>query len=192
MVWLDLGLNSGLQDNWQTLYPLGQWPGWYNWCILTPANSATTLWVTWHNIYIYVYIYMCVCVCVCVCAGMCVGRHVCGHVCVLKQCIIGHQFFINAYLVKKEQRMYKSKQKFFYLSLIGIILRWGFLIWESIFIYCELFVLILVVFVLFLLSQRFSQISITWRRPEVKFGRNVVKEETTQKLPRWGQKVRNK
>ena len=33
---------------------------------------------------------------------------------------------------------------------------------------------------------------ITWRRPEVKFGRNVVKEETTQKLPRWGQKVRNK
>ena len=24
---------------------------------------------------------------------------------------------------------------------------------------------------------------ITWRRPEVKFGRNVVKEETTQKLP---------
>ena len=30
------------------------------------------------------------------------------------------------------------------------------------------------------------------RRPEVKFGRNVVKEETTQKLPRWGQKVRNK
>ena len=33
---------------------------------------------------------------------------------------------------------------------------------------------------------------ITWRRPEVKFGRNVVKEETKQKLPRWGQKVRNK
>ena len=30
---------------------------------------------------------------------------------------------------------------------------------------------------------------ITWRRPVVKFGRNV---ETTQKLPRWGQKVRNK
>ena len=23
----------------------------------------------------------------------------------------------------------------------------------------------------------------TWRRPEVKFGRNVEKEETTQKLP---------
>ena len=34
---------------------------------------------------------------------------------------------------------------------------------------------------------------ITWRRPsEVKFGRNVVKEETTQNLPRWGQKVRKK
>ena len=31
-------------------------------------------------------------------------------------------------------------------SLIGIILRWGFLIWELIFIYCGLFVLILVVF----------------------------------------------
>ena len=30
--------------------------------------------------------------------------------------------------------------------LIGIILRWGFLIWELIFIYCGLFVLILVVF----------------------------------------------
>ena len=33
---------------------------------------------------------------------------------------------------------------------------------------------------------------ITWRRPDVKFGRNVEKEETTQKLPRWGKKVRNK
>ena len=32
---------------------------------------------------------------------------------------------------------------------------------------------------------------ITWRRPEVKFGRNVVRK-TTKKLPRWGQKVRNK
>ena len=32
------------------------------------------------------------------------------------------------------------------LSLIGIILRWGFLIWELIFIYCGFFVLILVVF----------------------------------------------
>ena len=71
---------------------------------------------------------------------------------------------------------------------------------NSFFIFCGLFVLILVVFfVLFLLSLRFGQISplaffrwygyktqhsysrswlITWRRPEVKFGRNVVKEET--------------
>ena len=47
-----------------------------------------------------------------------------------------------------------------YLSLIGIILRWGFLNWELIFIYCGLFVLILVVFfMLFLLSLRFGQIS---------------------------------
>ena len=38
-------------------------------------------------------------------------------------------------------------------------LRWGFLIWELIFIYCGLFVLILVVFVLFLLSLRFGQSS---------------------------------
>ena len=30
--------------------------------------------------------------------------------------------------------------------LIGIILRWGFLIWELIFIYCRLFVLIFVIF----------------------------------------------
>ena len=45
------------------------------------------------------------------------------------------------------------------LSLIGIILRWGFLIWELIFIYCGLFPLILVVFVLFLLSLRFGHIS---------------------------------
>ena len=29
---------------------------------------------------------------------------------------------------------------------------------------------------------------ITWRRSEVKFGRNVVKEETTQKLQRWEKK----
>ena len=38
-------------------------------------------------------------------------------------------------------------------------MRWGFLIWELIFIYCRLLVLILVVFVLFLLSLRFGQIS---------------------------------
>ena len=33
---------------------------------------------------------------------------------------------------------------------------------------------------------------ITWRRPEVKFGRNVVKEETTQKTTKMRTKVRNK
>ena len=32
---------------------------------------------------------------------------------------------------------------------------------------------------------------ITWRRPEVKFGRNVMKRNN-KKLPRWGQNVRNK
>ena len=43
-------------------------------------------------------------------------------------------------------------------------------------------------------TQRLYPLKITWRRPEVKFGWNVLKEETTQhkKLPRWGQKVRNK
>ena len=35
-VWCDLGLNPGLLDHWQTLYPLGQWA------------------------YIYIYIYICV------------------------------------------------------------------------------------------------------------------------------------
>ena len=53
----------------------------------------------------------------------------------------------------------KIVNTFTYLSLIGIILRWGFLIWELIFIYCRLFVLTLVVFVLFPLSLRFGQIS---------------------------------
>ena len=42
------------------------------------------------------------------------------------------------------------------LSLIGIILRWGFLIWELIFIYCRFFVLILVVFVLFFFFHNIS------------------------------------
>ena len=46
-----------------------------------------------------------------------------------------------------------------FLSSIEITLRWGFLIWELIFIFCGLFVLMLVVFVLFLLSLRFGQIS---------------------------------
>ena len=27
---LNLGLNPGLLDHWQTLYTLGQWPGQYN------------------------------------------------------------------------------------------------------------------------------------------------------------------
>ena len=35
------------------------------------------------------------------------------------------------------------------MSLIGIILRWGFLIWELLFIYCGLFVIIFVVFLFF-------------------------------------------
>ena len=67
----------------------------------------------------------------------------------------GPRSLINPYLVFQSQ----VRTEFLYLSLIGIILRWGFLIWELIFIYCGLFVLILVVFVLFLLSLRFGQIS---------------------------------
>ena len=62
---------------------------------------------------------------------------------------------INPYLIFQS----RVRTEFLYLSLIGIILRWGFLIWELIFIYCRLFPLILVVFVLFLLSLRFGQIS---------------------------------
>ena len=54
---------------------------------------------------------------------------------------------------------------------------------ELIFIYCGLFVLILVGFVLFLLSLRFGQISPLAFFGQ-KFGRNVVKEETAQNLPR--------
>ena len=49
--------------------------------------------------------------------------------------------------------------EFLYLSLIGINLRWGFLFWELIFMYCGLYVLILVVFVLFSFSLHFGQIS---------------------------------
>ena len=50
---------------------------------------------------------------------------------------------------------------FSYLSLIEIILRWGFSIWELIFILSSSFVLILVGFfcVLFLFLLRFGQIS---------------------------------
>ena len=40
-------------------------------------------------------------------------------------------------------KVYYLKSNYLYLSFIGIILRWGFLIWELIFIYCGLFVLIL-------------------------------------------------
>ena len=66
----------------------------------------------------------------------------------------------NPYLVFHS----RVRTEFLSLSLIGIILRWRFLIHQR------------------LLNS-----------PEVKFGRNVVKEKTTQKkLPRWGQKVRNK
>ena len=42
---------------------------------------------------------------------------------------------INLYLFFQSQ----VRTEFLYLSLIGIILRWGFLIWELIFIYCGLF-----------------------------------------------------
>ena len=61
---------------------------------------------------------------------------------------------INPYLVFQS----RVRTEFLYLSLIGIILRWGFLIWDLIFIYCGLFFLILVVFffvffLLFLLSR---------------------------------------
>ena len=71
---------------------------------------------------------------------------------------MGYQLHIFSMIQKKA----KSEITRLWLSLIGIILRWGFLIWESICIYCGLFVLILVVFfffVLFLLSLRFGQIS---------------------------------
>ena len=58
--------------------------------------------------------------------------------------VINDGFFglINPYLVFQS----RVRTEFLYLSLIGIILRWGFLIWELIFIYCRLFVLILVNF----------------------------------------------
>ena len=60
---------------------------------------------------------------------------------------------------------YLSNYKYYlisinYLSLIGIILRWGFLIWELIFYLLRTFCLHLGnFFVLFLLSLRFGQIS---------------------------------
>ena len=48
---------------------------------------------------------------------------------------------------------------FIYLSLIGIILRWGFLIWELVFIYCRLFVLNLGSFLFFLCCFFFHSVS---------------------------------
>ena len=54
----------------------------------------------------------------------------------------GYFGLINPYMVFQS----RVRTKFLYLSLTGIILRWDFLIWELIFIYCGLFVLILVVF----------------------------------------------
>ena len=73
-----------------------------------------------------------------------------------------------------------SANFYMYLSLIGIILRWGFLIWELIFIYCGLFFphlgsfFFFFFFVLFLLSLRFSQISplafFRWFLPRPRIG----------------------
>ena len=80
---------------------------------------------------------------------------------------------INPYLVFHS----RVRTEFLYLSLIGIILRWGFLIWELIlfFIYCRLFLYIYCRLSILIRGRG----KITWRRPEMKFGRNVVKEETT-------------
>ena len=125
-------------------------------------------------------------------------------------------------------RLFNTKSIFihinFYLSLIGIILRWGFLIWELIFIYCGLFHYVSAKFHLWpssgdLPRPRIGMLSLVTVSPvitafhscclshhvfyqvnlwpawvgfetaifwqcshgtvEVKFGRNVVKEETT-------------
>ena len=45
LVWLDLGLNPGLLEHWQTLYSLGQWSGWHT---KLKGNMAPTkeLWNT--------------------------------------------------------------------------------------------------------------------------------------------------
>ena len=83
-----------------------------------------------------------------------------------------------------------------YLSLIGIILRWGFLIWELIFLYfyflfflfiADFFFLILVVFVLFLLSLRFSQNHLKKARGEI-WPKRSERRNNKKKLPRWGKK----
>ena len=69
----------------------------------------------------------------------------------------------NREILNHKQIHYKKQKKtHFFLSLIGIILRWGFLIWELIFlffIYCGLFVLILVDFCVVSSSLCFGQIS---------------------------------
>ena len=49
-------------------------------------------------------------------------------------------------ILENKWRFSLKRNKTRNLSLIGIILRWGFLIWELIFIYCGLFFLILVFF----------------------------------------------
>ena len=61
----------------------------------------------------------------------------------------------------------------FALSLVGSILRWGFLIWELIFYLLQTFCPHLGSFCVVSSSLRFGQ----RRRPEVKFGRNVVKKK---------------
>ena len=58
---------------------------------------------------------------------------------------LGHQKKVES---KAYDLAYGEKQVLL-LSLIGIILRWGFLIWELIFIYSGLFVLILDDFIVF-------------------------------------------
>ena len=67
---------------------------------------------------------------------------------------IGYMVLENILSSHTRDALFSQCNEFDYLSLIGIILRWGFLIWELIFIYCGLFVFVLVVFVLFLLSQQ--------------------------------------
>ena len=59
-----------------------------------------------------------------------------------------------------------NSYKYSYSSLIGIILRWGFLIWELIFIYCGLFVLILVVF-LCCFFFHYLLTMLTWNRRDL-------------------------
>ena len=39
-IWRDLGLNPGLPDHWQTLYPLDQWAGIYIWHIVAKVLLA--------------------------------------------------------------------------------------------------------------------------------------------------------